>query len=104
MLDPSDDPADPRYADPSLPRFTVPSPMLVDPPEGSCPYCETVLLAACRKQNEGDAAICIHCLGLAIATPTGTWRHSTFDEAAAWDQDPRVRTMRTVWNRRDPES
>lgn len=98
MPDPSDDPADPRYADPSLPRYPDADPMLVDPPEGCCPHCGTVLAVAGKRAAEGDAAVCIHCLSLVIATPAGFWRHAEYDEAEMWDRDPRVIAMRAIWS------
>jgi hypothetical protein len=97
MPDPSDDPADPRYAPPDLPRYPVADAMLVDPPEGCCPHCGTLLLSAGQRAQDGDGGICISCLSVVISE-AGIWRGANYDEAEAWDRDPRVIAARSIWS------
>lgn len=118
-IDPSDDPASPLYADPSLPRFRVPSGMIVDPvpptpapgarPQMCCPHCGTVLSVGTersdgqgRRAQAGDAAVCANCTGLLVATDT-SWRAPTYDEASLWDFDARVVAMRRIWGKPMPD-
>lgn len=102
MTDPYDppDPKDPFYAPPDYPRFTPPGPEEMPQPAapGTCPHCGAAWLSGKGgRAADGDAGVCATCCGLCIATGTGDWRFATYDEAEAWDKDPRVRAMRAIW-------
>lgn len=74
------------------------APMPVDPPAvGACPHCGAPLrTGAAGHAAEEDAGVCAECLGLCIAMAPG-WRVPSYDEAEAWDQDPRIKAMRAIW-------
>ena len=107
-LDPKDplgppDPTDPFYIPPDYPVFTEATPTPDPPASGCCPYCGTRWLSGKGGHaSEGEAGVCADCLGLCIATETG-WRMATYDEAEAWDQDPRVKAMRAIWGKPLPD-
>jgi hypothetical protein len=109
------DPADPFYVPPDFPRFDpadapqapadpiAPTPAPGTRPQYPCPHCGALWQLGTglsdgqgRRAAEGDAGVCQHCNGLVIATATG-WRMPTYDEAAAWDYDPRTIAARTVF-------
>lgn len=99
------DPTSPFYAPPHYPRFKSPGPeeMPPDTAPGACPHCGTAWLSGKgRHAADGDAGVCATCCGLCIATGTGNWRLATYDEAMAWDHDPRVIAMRGIWGKPSP--
>lgn len=64
-----------------------------------CPHCEAKISTGRGGHVQADdCGVCVNCLSLLIATPTG-WRIAGFDESSLWDADPRVQAIRQVWAR-----
>ena len=94
-------PTDEFAIPPGSPIWTDAEPMPPDPVPGTCPHCGEVWSTIARRAQPGGAAVCQHCGGLLIADD-GTWRPAYFDEAEAWDKDPRIKAMRAIWAKDDP--
>jgi hypothetical protein len=97
MIDPSDDPADPRYAPADLPRFHDVSPMVPYVAHGCCPHCGTRFSVGGNRARAGDGGMCTYCLSLVISDGDGGWTFAQYDQASGWDFDPRIIFMRGAW-------